>query len=299
MLEAADRRDYGELIRPTQVHGSLYSSPEIFAEELARIWYTTWVFVGHESEVAHPNDYVRKKLGLQDVIMTRDRDGQVHLLLNRCAHRGNQVCEDERGNSGSFRCPYHGWTYRNTGELLGYPVQPGVRRQGHAGTAAGAGPGAAGGFLSGVRVRQLRRDRAVADRAPGGGGRGTGPAGPAVARGPGRADRGLAQAPDPGQLEAAGRERDRRLPPAVRARLDLRRHRQPDRRAVQRQVDRGDPGSGRRPQRERPAAGVPPVRAADALVRHHGRAGAGVRGRDAAVLRGRRRADHGRGRRRT
>jgi phenylpropionate dioxygenase-like ring-hydroxylating dioxygenase large terminal subunit len=77
--------------------------------------------VGHESEVAQPGDYVRKRLGLQDVIMTRDREGAVHLLLNRCAHRGNQVCDDARGNSATFRCPYHGWTYRNTGELIGFP----------------------------------------------------------------------------------------------------------------------------------------------------------------------------------
>ena len=71
--------------------------------------------------MAQPNDYVRKRLGLQDVIMTRDRDGQLHLLLNRCAHRGNQVCDDAKGNSSAFRCPYHGWTYRNNGDLLGFP----------------------------------------------------------------------------------------------------------------------------------------------------------------------------------
>ncbi|MFL6160257.1 MAG: aromatic ring-hydroxylating dioxygenase subunit alpha, partial [Marmoricola sp.] len=65
------------------------------------------------------------RLGLQDVVMTRDKDGEVHLLLNRCAHRGNQVCDDDKGNSSSFRCPYHGWTYRNTGELLGYPYNQG------------------------------------------------------------------------------------------------------------------------------------------------------------------------------
>ncbi|RPA57329.1 aromatic ring-hydroxylating dioxygenase subunit alpha [Gordonia oryzae] len=113
------------LIQPTRVHGSLYSDPEIFARELEKIWYTTWVFVGHESEVPEPNDYVRKKLGRQDVIMTRDRDGQIHLLLNRCAHRANLVCDDAQGNSSSFRCPYHGWTYRNSGELLGYPYNKG------------------------------------------------------------------------------------------------------------------------------------------------------------------------------
>ena len=113
------------LIRPDKVHGSLYTDPVIFAEELRSIWYTTWVFVGHESEVPEPNDYVRKKLGLQDVIMTRDREGGVHLLLNRCAHRGNQVCDDDRGNSSSFRCPYHGWTFKNTGELQGFPFNRG------------------------------------------------------------------------------------------------------------------------------------------------------------------------------
>ena len=116
-----DTGRYDKLIRPDKVHGTLYTDPSIFAEELHKIWYRTWVFVGHESEVAQPNDYVRKKLGPQDVIMTRDRDGEVHLLLNRCAHRGNQVCDDAKGNSGTFRCPYHGWTFRNTGELIGFP----------------------------------------------------------------------------------------------------------------------------------------------------------------------------------
>lgn len=117
------------LVQPARVHGSLYTDQSIFAEELRKIWYRTWVFVGHESEVPQPNDYVRKRLGLQDVIMTRDKDGELHLLLNRCAHRGNQVCDDMKGNSSSFRCPYHGWTYRNNGDLIGYPHRGGYERQ--------------------------------------------------------------------------------------------------------------------------------------------------------------------------
>src|SRR5690349_20315338 len=92
LLEPAGSREsrVSGLIRPYQVHGSLYTDPAIFAEELEKIWYRTWVFVGHASKVAQPNDYVRKSLGLQDVIMTRDSAGEIHLLLNRCAHRGNQ-----------------------------------------------------------------------------------------------------------------------------------------------------------------------------------------------------------------
>jgi fatty-acyl-CoA synthase len=113
------------LIKPDQVHGSLYTDPAIFAAELERIWYRTWVFVGHESEVPEPGDYVRKSIGPQPLIMSRDRSGQIHLLLNRCAHRANLVCDAERGNSSAFRCPYHGWTFSNDGRLLGYPFNSG------------------------------------------------------------------------------------------------------------------------------------------------------------------------------
>jgi phenylpropionate dioxygenase-like ring-hydroxylating dioxygenase large terminal subunit len=114
-----------DLIKPDRVHGSLYTDPAIFAEELERIWYRTWVYVGHASEVPAPNDYVLKSIGPQPVIMTRDRQGEIHLLLNRCAHRANLVCELERGNASTFRCPYHGWTYANTGALTGVPFKDG------------------------------------------------------------------------------------------------------------------------------------------------------------------------------
>jgi fatty-acyl-CoA synthase len=111
----------GDLIQVDRVHGSLYTDPAIYARELERIWYRTWVFVGHVSEVPEPNDYVVKSIGPQPVIMTRDKQGEIHLLLNRCAHRANLVCDAPKGNSSAFRCPYHGWTFSNTGKLLGFP----------------------------------------------------------------------------------------------------------------------------------------------------------------------------------
>lgn len=117
--------DVSDLIESTRVHGSLYTDPGIFRKELERIWYGGWVFVGHDSEITQANDYVRKRIGPQDIIMTRGPDGEAHLLVNRCAHRGNLVCDAASGNAASFRCPYHGWTYRNTGELVGYPFHKG------------------------------------------------------------------------------------------------------------------------------------------------------------------------------
>jgi fatty-acyl-CoA synthase len=117
--------NYDALVRPDRVHGSLYTDPEIFAEEMERIFYRTWVYVGHVSEVPQPNDYVVKSIGPQSVIMTRDRAGKVNLLQNRCAHRANLVCDAPRGNTRAFRCQYHGWTYDSDGALLGMPYKQG------------------------------------------------------------------------------------------------------------------------------------------------------------------------------
>ena len=85
----ASRRKWPHLIQPDQVHGSLYTDPAIFDEELKAIWQRGWVYVGHTSEVPNPHDFVMKSIGPDPVLMTRDKDGHVHLLHNRCPHRGN------------------------------------------------------------------------------------------------------------------------------------------------------------------------------------------------------------------
>jgi fatty-acyl-CoA synthase len=117
--------DLSSVIEADRVHSSLYTDPAIFARELERIWYRTWVYVGHLSEIPEPGDYVVKSIGPQQVIMTRDKQGEIHMVLNRCSHRGNLVCDASRGNANAFRCPYHGWTFSNTGRLIGFPFQSG------------------------------------------------------------------------------------------------------------------------------------------------------------------------------
>lgn len=115
MENVAQRWD--RLIRHDGVHGSVYVDPQIFKAELRNIWFKTWVYVGHESEVPKPNDFVMKSLGPEPVIMTRDSAGKVHLLLNRCSHRGNQVCAKRKGNATYFTCPYHAWSFGSDGQL--------------------------------------------------------------------------------------------------------------------------------------------------------------------------------------
>lgn len=116
---------WNALISEGRVHGSLYTDPAIYQQELKKIWFRTWVYVGHESEIPAANDYVMKSIGPEPVIMTRDKAGGINVLHNRCPHRGNRVCMTERGSARSFTCPYHGWTFANDGSLKGYPFPSG------------------------------------------------------------------------------------------------------------------------------------------------------------------------------
>lgn len=125
MPPAGPAHRFDTLIRPDHVHGSLYTDPAIYQLELDRIWRRGWVYVGHVSEVPKPNDYVMKSIGPEPILMTRDREGQIHLLHNRCPHRGNRVCMTDKGQARSFTCPYHGWTFGNDGALKGYPFPSG------------------------------------------------------------------------------------------------------------------------------------------------------------------------------
>jgi phenylpropionate dioxygenase-like ring-hydroxylating dioxygenase large terminal subunit len=115
--------DYHALVKSDRVHGSLYLDPEIFKDEIEKIFNRGWVYVGHSGEIPGAGDFRLRKIGRAPVIMVRDDRGEVRLLLNRCRHRAAAVCQTERGNAKFFRCAYHGWTYRNDGSLSGvtYP----------------------------------------------------------------------------------------------------------------------------------------------------------------------------------
>jgi len=115
--------DYNALVKEDRVHGQVYTDPAIFEEEMDKIFSRGWVYVGHASEIPQSGDFRVTTIGRQSVIMVRADDGQVQLLMNRCTHRANAVCQVERGNAKMFRCAYHGWTYRNNGDLASATYQ--------------------------------------------------------------------------------------------------------------------------------------------------------------------------------
>lgn len=112
---------YENLVLDDRVHTSLYTDETIFNEELEKIFYNTWVWVAHESEIPDAGSFKTTYIGKQPVIVSRDRRGKLHVLLNRCRHRAATVCEHKHGKANSFVCPYHGWSYGLDGSLRAVP----------------------------------------------------------------------------------------------------------------------------------------------------------------------------------
>ena len=113
--------DYDTLVQSDRAHTSLYKDERIFDEEMEKIFYSTWVWVAHASEIPEGGSYKTINIGKQPVVVVRDRKKKVHVLLNRCRHRAATVCEHKKGKTNSFVCPYHGWSYALDGSLRGVP----------------------------------------------------------------------------------------------------------------------------------------------------------------------------------
>jgi phenylpropionate dioxygenase-like ring-hydroxylating dioxygenase large terminal subunit len=105
-----------------QMSARVFSDPELYRLETERLFTTSWIALAHETEIRNPGDYVLRHLGPDQVIVSRDRLGKVHVMLNSCSHRRMAVCRSDQGNALAFKCPYHGFTYGSSGELLSVPT---------------------------------------------------------------------------------------------------------------------------------------------------------------------------------
>lgn len=99
-----------------------YTSPQIFTEEMERIFANNWVCAGRASAFAKPGDYQLREVAGESLILVRDRTGDLHAFFNICRHRGTQLCRESTGQlSETIQCPYHAWTYSLDGRLIGAP----------------------------------------------------------------------------------------------------------------------------------------------------------------------------------
>ena len=128
------------LVRETEVHRDVYIDGEVFDLEMEHLYANTWVHVGHDSQIPNSGDYLTTSIGAQPVIMVRHNDGTVHVLHNRCPHKGTKIAIDGCGNAGKFfRCPYHAWTFKTDGSLLAIPLKKGYEATGFEDSTAAKG----------------------------------------------------------------------------------------------------------------------------------------------------------------
>jgi len=101
-----------------RLHRSAFTDEALFELEMKHIFEGNWIYLAHESQIPNNNDYYTTHIGRQPVVIARNRQGQLNAFINACSHRGATLCRHKRGNKATYTCPFHGWTFNNSGKLL-------------------------------------------------------------------------------------------------------------------------------------------------------------------------------------
>jgi len=109
-----DRADEGWF----SVHRDAFRDPAVFELEMKHIFEATWNFVGLESQLPNPNDFLTTVIGRSPVVVMRDAQGKLGCFLNSCRHKGAVIFQTNEGNGAHHSCPYHGWTYDTGGRCI-------------------------------------------------------------------------------------------------------------------------------------------------------------------------------------
>jgi choline monooxygenase len=95
-----------------------YLGEDAFARDRARILRRSWQFLGHESQLPNPGDYLAEPVAGAPVVAIRREDGELAAFHNVCRHRAGALVADGLGRcEGAFVCRYHGWRYALDGRL--------------------------------------------------------------------------------------------------------------------------------------------------------------------------------------
>ena len=96
---------------------AFHADAEIFERDRERIFRNHWILAAHESQLDRSGDYRLFDIAGENIILLRDREGEIHAHYNVCRHRGSRVLLKPCGNVPALTCRYHGWTYAHDGSL--------------------------------------------------------------------------------------------------------------------------------------------------------------------------------------
>lgn len=104
------------------VSADVYRDPLRYELEVERVLRRSWMIAARSSELPNTNDWVLYEGHGDTVVVSRQPDGTVAAFHNVCQHRGVRLTRAEtHGCTRRFTCPYHGWVYDTTGDLVGVP----------------------------------------------------------------------------------------------------------------------------------------------------------------------------------
>jgi 3-phenylpropionate/trans-cinnamate dioxygenase alpha subunit len=108
---------------------AVFTDRRLYDQEQARVFATSWLFLGHVEQLQKPGDFFTTFMGEDPVIVTKDKGGAIHAFLNSCRHRGARVLRADAGSTRAFTCTYHGWSYDLEGKLISVPNESGYPSQ--------------------------------------------------------------------------------------------------------------------------------------------------------------------------
>lgn len=97
-----------------------YNDEDFRQRETDAIFRRKWVGIGHAGRFQKAGDYETMTIADVPLIVLRDKAGALRAYANSCRHRGARLLEGE-GNCPGIRCPFHCWSYKLDGSLVGVP----------------------------------------------------------------------------------------------------------------------------------------------------------------------------------
>jgi len=91
--------------------------PKTMLDEWEKVWTRSWLLAGVTSDLSDVGDYFLFNIFHESIIVTLTKEG-IKAFYNVCSHRGAILVDEPRGNQKVFVCPFHNWTFRNTGDLI-------------------------------------------------------------------------------------------------------------------------------------------------------------------------------------
>ncbi len=106
---------------PTQsftLPARFYLEQSIYLAEQEAIFYKSWWYCGHVSQLQKTGDFITTNIDTQNLFIVKDKSGDLKAFYNVCQHRGHELVEGS-GNKAVIVCPYHAWSYDLDGSLRG------------------------------------------------------------------------------------------------------------------------------------------------------------------------------------